>query len=377
MSKLGIYVHLALCKQKCRYCDFASLPNPGLSKVYSNALIKNIHALNQEFSLRNRVVDSIFIGGGTPSLFSMTEISSILTNLREQFQIEDSAEISIEINPESATIEKLEFYKSIGINRVSIGVQTFHETILKEIGRLHTPEEAIKIVVEAKKLFRNISVDLMFGLPSQTLEDFETDLKKLIHFDIPHVSAYMLTQDEDNPIWEPEHLPPEKTIPNFFQKTNDLLKLAGIHKYEISNYAKPGFECRHNIGYWTQKEYIGFGAAAHSYLKHPEKIRFENLRDVNLFMKSVESNQPTFNMTEKLSQNEDKFDFITSGLRMTRGVSLKNYKKEYGTDLLNDFENEISANISNEMITVCNNSVSLTEKGRLFSDNVFLDFVRL
>ena len=371
---LGIYVHLPICKSKCHYCDFNSIPKIELIDDYISALLKSIPLLTEKFHLIGKKVDTIFFGGGTPSIFSNKHFLKILNTLHEKFEIKKEAEISIEVNPGSISKSKLLFYKDTGINRISIGIQSFNPETLKLIGRYHTKEDALKSLTMALKIFTNISADLMFGLPSQEITQYINDLQTLIKFNIPHISSYLLTLNENSrKIFK--NLPPDEEIPLFFKTTKELLESYSVFQYESSNYAKQNSQCRHNLKYWKNKNYISFGAGAHSFISWKNKhVRFENEHNILKYINAIKNNKLTFSMYEDLSQNDRKIDFITSYLRLNSGFCLEEYTKLFHSNFMQDYAQAIEKNLKKEHIKISKNRVSLTENGRLFSNQVFLDF---
>lgn len=288
-TQTGIYIHIPFCVQKCAYCDFLSAPSDEITKrKYVAALIKEIQSSDASRELR---VPTIFLGGGTPSILDAECISDIMNALKERFHIIEGAEITIECNPGTVTFDKLKAYKNAGINRISFGLQSANNIELKSIGRIHTYEQFIESYELAKRAgFDNINIDLISALPDQTIDSWKVTLEKIIELEPSHISAYSLIVEEGTKLFDQvekekmqgiDRIPDEETERNMYYLTNELLEKAGYIHYEISNYAKPGYECRHNLTYWAPDNYIGFGIGAASYIGD---IRYKNTDDLNLYM---------------------------------------------------------------------------------------------
>ena len=376
---LGIYVHFAICKKRCKYCDFNSSESIQLCESYTEALLQNIDNLSIKYNLKNKPADTIYFGGGTPSVFSNKQLFSVLEKLHSTFKITNNAEISIEANPESLNIEKLAFYNKNGFNRISIGVQSFEDSILKELGRLHSLKQAMEIIDLAQEYFPNLSLDLMFGLPGQTKEIYENSLNIVGNLEIPHISAYLLTQGKKI-VWKENELPHENIVLDFLTLTKKKLNSCGIHQYEISNYSKPGYECKHNIKYWKNNDYIGFGAGAHSFLdkynfEKNKNSRFELKRSIDVFINTSKNSKIEFEMFETPNEWESKFDFITNNLRLNQGLSEADYYKKYNSSFLKTYKPQIRKNLALGNINISNENIALTDRGRLYSNLVFEDFL--
>ena len=292
---IGLYIHIPFCKKKCSYCDFVSFSDKdSLIEKYKEAVIKEIK--NKDISKYK--INTIYIGGGTPSILESRDILDIINEVKEY--ISENTEITIEINPGTADKEKLKKYKEIGINRLSIGLQSADNNILKEIGRIHTFEEFLNIYNLARKVgFNNINVDLMLGLPSQTIEILEESVRKIIKLNPEHISIYSLILEENTRMWDMVNkgilkLPSEDIEREMYWKVKNMLESDGYIHYEISNFAKKGYESRHNSDCWEQKEYIGVGLAAHSYLN---KIRFSNTSNLEEYINNINNGDFNKNIT--------------------------------------------------------------------------------
>lgn len=347
-KELELYIHIPFCVKKCDYCDFLSFPaDSRTQRRYVDALQKEITCYGALYP--DRKITTIFIGGGTPSWLDEEEIVRILHTVREAFAVEHDAEITIECNPGTATAHKLVRYREAGINRISIGLQSAHNEELALLGRIHTWEQFLKTYDLARKAgFSNINVDLMSALPGQTLETFSDTLKKVLALKPEHLSAYSLIIEEGTPFYEryredekhreagepTELLPDEEQEYAVTKLTQRVLMEAGYHWYEVSNFAKPGYECRHNIGYWKRADYLGVGLGAASLI---DNVRYANVRDLEEYCKECESLWEELNIrktfcssTEPVTREEQMEEFMFLGLRMTEGVSRAEFEQHFG-----------------------------------------------
>lgn len=350
-KELELYIHIPFCVKKCDYCDFLSFPADNRTqRRYVDAVQKEIIYYGALYP--DRKITTIFIGGGTPSWLDEEEIVRILHTVREAFAVEHDAEITIECNPGTATAHKLVRYREAGINRISIGLQSAHNEELALLGRIHTWEQFLKTYDLARKAgFSNINVDLMSALPGQTLETFSDTLKKVLALKPEHLSAYSLMIEEGTPFYEryredekhreagepTELLPDEEQEYAVTKLTQRVLMEAGYHWYEVSNFAKPGYECRHNIGYWKRADYLGIGIGAASLI---DNVRYANVRDLEEYCKECESLWEELNIrktlcssTEPVTREEQMEEFMFLGLRMTEGVSRAEFEQHFGTTI--------------------------------------------
>ena len=331
---MELYLHIPFCARKCAYCDFLSFSQgPDVQKQYVERLIEEIATASAGF--RDTTVTSVFVGGGTPSILESGEMVRIFEALRQNFQIAKDAEISMEANPGTVTEKKLRDYKRAGINRLSFGLQSAENHQLKALGRIHSYQEFLESYRLARACgFKNINVDLMSALPGQTVDSWIETLRKVAALEPEHISAYSLIIEEGTPFYEKygEHrgegfLPDEDAEREMYHKTRSVLNELGYERYEISNYAKPGYECRHNIGYWTGVSYLGLGLGASSYIK---KCRFCNTSDLAEYLKEGPGRRyDEIILTEQDMQEE----YFFVGLRLVRGVSLKQFEAQFGVSV--------------------------------------------
>ncbi len=332
MKKLAIYIHIPFCVRKCLYCDFLSAPASDETKEqYVQALCREIR--EERKSYVNYKIETIFLGGGTPSLLSGEQLDRILGTVFDAYQVADDCEISMEVNPGTVTKEKLKAYKRAGVNRLSIGMQSAVEEELQSLGRIHSSEDAFDTYDLAVKTgFNNINIDLMSAIPGQTIESWKESLKRILDLEPApaHVSAYSLIIEEGTPFFEnTPTLPDEDTEREMYKITNDILSEAGYLRYEISNYAKPGFACRHNCTYWERGSYAGFGIGAASLV---EQVRFSNTRNLKDYLGKYLKNATVAikENRQELSVEEQMEEFMFLGLRMMRGVSAGKFSDLFG-----------------------------------------------
>lgn len=332
MKKLAIYIHIPFCVRKCLYCDFLSAPaSDETREQYVQALCREIR--EERKSYVNYKIETIFLGGGTPSLLSGEQLDRILGTVFDAYQVADDCEISMEVNPGTVTKEKLKAYKRAGVNRLSIGMQSAVEEELQSLGRIHSSEDAFDTYNLAVKTgFNNINIDLMSAIPGQTIESWKESLKRILDLEPApaHVSAYSLIIEEGTSFFEnTPALPDEDTEREMYKITNDILSEAGYLRYEISNYAKPGFACRHNCTYWERGSYAGFGIGAASLV---EQVRFSNTRNLKDYLGKYLKNATVAikENRQELSVEEQMEEFMFLGLRMMRGVSAGKFSDLFG-----------------------------------------------
>lgn len=383
-----IYIHIPFCVRKCYYCDFLSGPaDEETIDKYVKSLINEIEYYGERYGKQgtNVPITSIFFGGGTPSLLESRYIKAIMNKLKDSFYIEESAEITIECNPGTANEEKLNTYRELGINRISIGLQSANDEELKSIGRIHTFDQFMTIYNEARKAgFDNINVDLMSALPYQTLDSYKETLYKIIELNPEHISAYSLILEEGTCLYEKIEeleregketgLPDEDTERNMYYETKTILEEKGYFRYEISNYAKKGKECKHNIAYWRRNDYIGLGIGAASYI---EGVRMKNISDINEYIsiERVPSSSEDESETEILT-NEDKMaEFMFLGLRMVEGISVKDFEQEFYKEFNEVYGDITKKHIEDGLLIQSGENIRLTDLGMDVSNTVMSSYI--
>lgn len=376
MEKFGIYIHIPFCKKKCKYCDFISFcSNEKNINKYFNALTKEI-----QNSLINKKVSTIYIGGGTPSLVDSKYICQVLEILMNKFEIEENAEITIEVNPGTVDNKKLEDYKRAGINRLSIGLQSTHNRILDLIGRIHTFEEFKNTYEIARKIgFENINVDLMLAMPTQTESELLESLNEVISLNPKHISIYSLILEDGtelNRLVENGELEllDDKIERKMYWKTKSILEKNGYIHYEISNFAKKGFESKHNVSCWNQDEYIGFGLASHSYINNK---RFSNTNNFEEYVKNIEDNESEKNIiVHELQDRQSKAkEYMMLGFRKIDGISISEFERKFRINPLFYFRFEIEKLVNEDLIEVDLDNIKLTKTGLDLANLVFEEFV--
>ena len=375
--KTGLYIHIPFCQQKCLYCDFPSYDN--LAHLYQ----PYVAALCQEISgwggvLSGDVIDTIYIGGGTPTLLSADSLRRILECVHESFLIDENAEISVEANPGTVNQKKLLVLKSSGVNRLSFGVQTFSNELLKSIGRIHTANQAIEAVIEAQKAgFNNINLDLMYGLPGQSCKDLEVSVRQAIELGVTHISAYGLKVEEGTPFDEMDKqgklvLPEEQVDEEMYNFTTEFLPRYGFMRYEISNFSKVGYECRHNLKYWQYQPYIGVGAAAHSFF---HKERLSNISDVSQYISFTKKGKLPIEARENPEMGIAMAEYIFLALRTVQGLSILEFKDYFSCDFFQQYGKIVSELARKKLIIVSENQISLTTTGMKYGNVVFRAFL--
>lgn len=380
-NNFGIYIHIPFCKRKCSYCDFISFCNKdNLIESYIDALKKEI----EEFDFTKNIVTTIYIGGGTPSYIKENYIKEILDLLKEKLVNNKVSwkdlEITIEVNPGTVNKEKLETYKKAGVNRLSIGLQSTNNMLLKQIGRIHTYEEFLDTYNLAKEFgFDNINVDLMIALPNQNINDIKESLEKVVDLNPNHISVYSLIVENGTLIskWLDEgkiELPSEEEERRMYWYVKDFLELHGYNHYEISNFSKNEKESKHNLNCWNQEEYIGFGLASHSYING---IRFCNTENLEEYIKNIENNNLDKNreIEEEQTKEDKEKEFMMLGFRKIEGVDISKFKEKYQDNPLYLFRKELDKLVSEGLIEVDLNNIKLTNKGLDLANLVFEEFI--
>ncbi|WP_281532989.1 radical SAM family heme chaperone HemW [Anaerocolumna aminovalerica] len=371
---LGLYIHIPFCVKKCDYCDFLSGPaSEEIKRLYVKALIKEI--LSNRDLASEYLVKTIFIGGGTPSSVDGRFIGDILEAVREVFPVSEKAEISIEANPGTLNEDKLKEYKKAGINRISFGLQSVDDRELKLLGRIHSYKEFEDNYLLARELgFQNINVDLISALPGQTMEQWLCTLEKVILLKPEHISAYSLILEEGTPFFErySEEDQDEDLDRRIYGKTREVLEKAGYYRYEISNYARPGYACRHNSSYWTRTNYLGLGLGASSLFHN---IRFHNEENMQLYIENSHNRKQIRKDIEYLDKNKQMEEFMFLGLRMTEGIHKNKFKDLFGEDIENIYGDVLKQSFEEGLLMEEHNHIFLTEKGLDLSNVVMARFL--
>ena len=371
MKESALYIHIPFCDHKCIYCDFYSIITEDNILPYLNSLKKEIAHYSGLYSL-DRIYTSIYFGGGTPSLMQPEYISEIISIIKKCYSVSNNAEITMETNPGTVDREKLKSFYNIGINRISIGIQSFDESDLKFLTRIHDKETAIKTVNDANEIgYENISIDLIFNLPGQTKEKWESNLKIAVQLPVTHISAYSLIlekgtilnkmvidgkvkiedNDYDADLYE--------MCLNFLEKKNFL-------QYEVSNFAKPGFECRHNNAYWRYKDYIGFGTSSHSFVNGK---RWWNYSSLKRYLSEINNNNHAVANSEYINKEQMLNEYIMLALR-SRGLELNEFRNIFGEDWIKVKQDYLNTLVNNNFLIIDDNYIRLTKSGYAVCDEI-------
>lgn len=365
---ISLYIHIPFCESKCYYCDFCS-------GIYDDCIVKQyITALTQEIAKFKtcETVGSIFIGGGTPSSISPIYIERIMNVITANYFVLPTAEITIECNPNSATLNKLLAYKNLGINRVSVGVQSTNDDILKEIGRSHTRDDFYQTADKVAKLFTNYNFDIMVGLPSQGYAEIVQTLRDVLKFSPTHISAYSLILEPETALARMVQtaqlkLPSEERTIAQYDLVRQVLGNNQLNRYEISNFAKDGYECIHNLNYWNRGEYLGFGLSAHS---HIDNIRYANTTSMKEYL-----NGTTQTFEEHLDARAQKEEMIMLSLRLEKGIDLKKYKQQFNSDLLIEKKDSINNLLKQNLILVNDGYLKIAPNAFYVSNSIICQLI--
>ena len=379
MKELGIYIHIPFCKKKCSYCDFISFSNKTkLIKKYIEAL--KIEIDKCKTNKESYIVKTIYIGGGTPSFIESKYIVEILNNIKKKFNISEEVEITIEINPGTVTEEKLKDYYNAGINRISFGLQSTRSELLKLVGRIHSYSSFLEGYNLARKIgFKNINVDLMIGLPVQTLEDVKKDLERIIELKPEHISVYSLIVEEGTKIEEKIknkelYLPSEELERKMYWEVKKKLDEVGYVHYEISNFAKSGYESKHNLSCWNQDEYLGFGLAAHSYINNTRYSNIENLEEY--IGVGVAPQGDLKKAIHEIQNKEEKMkEFMLLGLRKIEGIKISDFKNKFIDNPIYLYRESLNKLVTQGLIEIDIDSIKLTNRGIDLANLVWEEFV--
>lgn len=380
-NELGIYIHIPFCKQKCYYCDFVSFSGQNEKMgEYIICLEKEL----ESYDLSTYNVTTIYIGGGTPSYLESKMIVDFLVKLKQKLQGNNTPfekmEITIEVNPGTVTMEKLQDYKNVGVNRLSIGLQSTNDKLLKQIGRIHTYQDFLNTYKMANKVgFKNINVDLMLGLPNQSIQDLKNSIEQVNLLQPNHISVYSLIVEEGTKLEKLINegkliLPDEELERQMYWYVKNKLEQNGYNHYEISNFAKKGKESKHNQNCWKQKQYIGLGLAAHSYVS---EIRYSNTENLETYLQNIHDGKLEKNriIQERQNLEDTQKEFMMLGLRMIEGISICDFKEKFGTNPLYLFRNEINRLVSEGLIEVDLDRIRLTNQGLDLANLVFEEFI--
>ena len=378
MRNLGLYLHIPFCVKKCNYCDFYSLgcsANGGIER-YIDALCKHVRYEGEKY--RDREVDTVFLGGGTPSILSPHLVKELFLTVRESFNLTSDCEISLEANPGTVTEEKARTYKEIGVNRVSIGLQSVNDTELERLGRIHTLEEfkhSYSILKSAG--IENINIDIMYALPGQKAKDFIETLDTVVDFQPQHISAYCLKIEEGTPFYKIRDtldLPDEDEQYKMYMALCERLDMAGYEQYEISNFAKKGGRCVHNLKYWLSHDYVGFGPSAHSCI---DGARYSYSESIEEYIKAIEAgNQPCKLAEEQYTPTkEEKMDeYVMLRLRLADGVDVKEFNLRFGADFESRYK-KLKMYEKNGYICQKNGAYAFTPKGFFVSNYILSEIL--
>ena len=377
-KELELYLHIPFCVSKCKYCDFLSAPSGEEQRqVYVERLCRRIRYWSDVIHNYGYEIVSIFVGGGTPSILTEAQITQVFEAVHESFPIREDAEITLEMNPGTDVKDKLPVYRELGINRLSMGLQSADNEELKCLGRIHTYEDFRQVYQWAREAgFTNINVDLMSAIPGQTLESYEDTLRKVADLEPEHISAYSLIIEEGTPFYErygegrhAEELPDEDIERQMYVRTGEILEDYGYHRYEISNYAKDGYECRHNLGYWDRKEYLGLGAGASSLMDH---IRWKEPDHIGPSTGLVLEEREDFT---RLRRKDEMEEFMFLGLRKINGVSKYDFYKSFRVSMDEIYKESIENLIKEGLLVREEDRIRLTDRGIDLSNYALSQFL--
>ena len=386
MKEMELYIHVPFCIKKCAYCDFLSAPAGEEERQrYVETMIKEIQGYRKKY--QEYCVTTIFVGGGTPSVLSGEQIKEVFNALRASFVIDTQAEITIEVNPGTVTEEKVEAWMQAGVNRISIGLQSVNDEELQMLGRMHTYKDFLNTYhLLRDKGFNNLNIDLISAIPGQTLESWKKTLSTVAELEPEHISAYSLIVEEGTPFYTiygeggadgnlesvVQPLPDEETERFIYEETETILQKYGYDRYEISNYAKPGYACRHNEGYWRRVNYLGVGLGASSLI---ENQRFRNFSTYDAYMDAIQNQKLFHEEVESLSVTDEMEEFMFLGLRMMSGISREEFQKKFGKKIETVYEKQIQQLKKDGLIEFVENRIRLTKRGIDISNYVFEQFL--
>lgn len=367
---LSLYIHIPFCVRKCRYCGFYSTTySPGRVDEFMSGLIREAAMYRDDFS--HRSFSSIYIGGGTPTVLSSDQLGLLVRVIREHFPIDDGIEFTVEANPNTVTSEKLSLLLDLGVNRLSLGIQSFSDDILQTLGRLHTGEQAADAFRLARCMgFRNIGIDLIYGIPEQTETHWEETLDAAIALKPEHVSAYSLSLDHGSQFMREAQtgaftMPDDEVVAAMYERAVRTLNNARYGHYEISNFSLPGYECRHNMNYWDRGEYLGLGPGAWSFISGR---RYSNISDTTEYSQRMSTGRSAVDAQETIGPESSAMETILLGLRTMKGLDLLRFEMEYGSGFLRRLQSNAVPLRDAGLLCVTNGRLRLTERGILLSD---------
>lgn len=381
MKPLSIYIHIPFCVSKCAYCDFVSTRigefelNEGI-KAYIEALKLEIESYKDLLS--ESLIETIYFGGGTPSAIDGRYVRDIIELLKSRAKQHERVEITVEVNPGTLNQEKMNHYLSAGVNRISMGLQTTNDSLLTAVGRIHSTNDFLTSYNALKEAgFQNLSLDLMFGLPGQTIQDIERAIQLVSTLKPMHVSAYGLKIEEGTPLFHAYEagrvtLPDEVTERDMYHLIVSSLEKIGIEQYELSNFAVPGYESRHNLTYWKNRPYLGLGVSSHSKI---DDRRFSNASEIVKYVDALKNGKSAIVETDIIDRDEDLFETIILGLRLNEGIDMSAISSAYNVDFKSRYETVIVKCIQDDLVIVQGHHLKLTERGRDLANQVFLDFM--
>ncbi|MBQ2897642.1 MAG: oxygen-independent coproporphyrinogen III oxidase [Clostridia bacterium] len=374
MSKLGIYVHIPFCIKKCNYCDFNSFPSDANTQErYIDALINEIKSLCK---IKKISADSVFIGGGTPTILSDELLEKLILTINENFDLAEKTEFTIECNPKTASLKSFKLLKSLGVNRLSIGVQSLDDKILKTLGRSHNVKDFLECYAAAKIAgFENINFDLMFAVPNQTQKSLEKTVKTAVKFEPTHISAYGLQLEENTYFYENKDtlsFPSDEQNRKMYDFLISYLEQNGYFQYEISNFAKKGFECKHNLKYWDLTEYVGVGLGASSFY---QGVRYQNPEKLDRYFEFANSFVPLWEQNPKQTENDLISEFMFLGLRLNKGVSNSDFMSKFDKSMFDIYKDIVDKNIKAGLLNRERDRIFLSKKGFDFANTVMSDFL--
>ena len=374
MKEIGLYIHIPFCRSKCLYCDFNSYENrEGDAVEYIASLLRELSAYQKKY---NFIYKTVFIGGGTPTVINCSLIGSIMEALAPH--IKAGAEITMESNPGTVTFESLKYYRGLGINRLSIGLQAWQEGLLRGLGRIHSLEDFLYAYDCARKSgFDNINADLMFALPNQTFDMWKETVENVCSLGVEHISCYSLKLEEGTKLFDMNkegkvQLPDEDLDREMYKAAVDILDSHGYNQYEISNFARKDMECKHNLIYWKNEEYLGVGAGSHSKL---DGIRFWNHKDIDQYCSLIMQGKLPVEGQEELSRDEDMWETIFLALRLNEGLDLSGFEIKYGVDFQSRYGDAVNKLTAQGLVFVETDRIKLTDRGRDLSNSVFIEFM--